>query len=556
MQFYNVATATTFADIQWALVLGGFGLFLFGIKYMGDGLKSFSGEKIRDIIDKYTSSPLKGIIIGAGVTCVIQSSSGTTALTIGLIRSGLMTLEQGVGIIMGANIGTTITAFLIGLKISKYALYFVALGAIPIMFSNKKKTQYAGQILFGFGALFYGLDLMSSQLSMLADIPAFTDFATTLASNPIYGLLVGTVMTLVIQSSSAVIGILQAIYSTNVIPISVALPFLFGSNIGTTITAILASFGGSTASKRGAGFHVMFNVLGTLLFMILLQPFISLLVWLTAQFGFNGEMELAVAHGIFNIVTTVITYPFIGKLVSLVKKMIPTNEKEIQMDLSELNVNVVGLFPSHALGIAKAKTIEMGKLCGEALKQVELYFDSKSNQTYEAIRSIETAINTYDRKITDYLVLIAHEVLNDQDTATYVSMMKSVKDLERIGDHCVNLADFFEQVYDAKESFSDQATRDIKKMLSAVSEMIALSLETFEELNDDKRDSVEALEENLDKMNEKMKARHIVRVSNKEEKSDLVCTLFIDIISNIERMGDHAHNISESYFRVETDLED
>ena len=543
----------TLADIDWPLILAGLGLFLFGIEYMGDGLKSFSGDKLKNIIDKYTSSPFKGILIGALVTCLIQSSSGTTALTIGLIRSGLMSLNQGVGIIMGANIGTTITAFLVGLKISEYSVYFIILGACLLMFFSNKKIKYLGQISFGFGCLFYGLQLMGDNLAMISKVAEFEQATVYLAQNPILGLLGGIILTMIIQSSSAVIAIVQQMYGVGAIGLPIALPFLFGSNIGTTITAVLAAIGGTTPSKRAAAFHTMFNVMGTIFFMIILYPFQSLIVNLNSIMNLSPEMELALAHGIFNITTTILMFPLISKMVFVIKKMIPSKSKEYEMDLSELDPHVVNLFPSHALEIAKTKIIEMGYLTYEAVENSKEYFISKTNVSKDYVYEMENAINVLDDKITEYLVLISHETLNDVDAMSYLSNMKTIKDFERIGDLSINIIRYFEAVFDEKEDFSKEAREDITTMLNMVMDMLDKTLISFVSHDLEARDYVDEKESNLDYLTKKAKQRHVQRVSSHEEKSVLVRSTFVDIISNLERMGDHCLNITE-YYGLDDDL--
>ena len=448
----------TLADIDWPMILAGLGLFLFGIEYMGDGLKGYSGDKMKDIIDKYTSSPFKGIVIGAFVTCLIQSSSGTTALAIGLIRSGLMTLEQSIGIIMGANIGTVITSVFVGLKVSQYAVYFIILGAAFLMFSKNKKTKYMGQIIFGFGCLFYGLELMGDNLANISKVPEFTQVANYLSQNPWLGLLGGTLLTTAVQSSAAVIAIAQQMYGAGAIGLSIALPFLFGSNIGTTITAVLASFGGTVPAKRAAFFHVLFNVVGSLLFMIVLSPFTLLIEWLAGALNILPELQLSVAHGIFNVVTTAFFFPLIPAIVKLIKKILPSSKKEINMDLSELDQNVVQLFPSHALAIAKNKIIEMGHITIEAVEGIRAYFETKNPLAKDGVYEMENAINTLDSKITEYLVLISHETLNDHDSNDYLANMKTIKDFERIGDLCINIVKYYEAIYDEKEDFSPRSS--------------------------------------------------------------------------------------------------
>ena len=542
----------TLADIDWPMILAGLGLFLFGIEYMGDGLKGYSGDKMKDIIDKYTSSPFKGIVIGAFVTCLIQSSSGTTALAIGLIRSGLMTLEQSIGIIMGANIGTVITSVFVGLKVSQYAVYFIILGAAFLMFSKNKKTKYMGQIIFGFGCLFYGLELMGDNLANISKVPEFTQVANYLSQNPWLGLLGGTLLTTAVQSSAAVIAIAQQMYGAGAIGLSIALPFLFGSNIGTTITAVLASFGGTVPAKRAAFFHVLFNVVGSLLFMIVLSPFTLLIEWLAGALNILPELQLSVAHGIFNDVTTAFFFPLIPAIVKLIKKILPSSKKEINMDLSELDQNVVQLFPSHALAIAKNKIIEMGHITIEAVEGIRAYFETKNPLAKDGVYEMENAINTLDSKITEYLVLISHETLNDHDSNDYLANMKTIKDFERIGDLCINIVKYYEAIYDEKEDFSPEAREDLEAMMDMVIDMLNHAVKAFDTHDLDDIVYVDDKEADLDYFNKKAKQRHIKRVGRKIENSALVNSTYVDILANLERMGDHCQNISESYLLDES----
>lgn len=542
----------TLADIDWPMILAGLGLFLFGIEYMGDGLKGYSGDKMKDIIDKYTSSPFKGIVIGAFVTCLIQSSSGTTALAIGLIRSGLMTLEQSIGIIMGANIGTVITSVFVGLKVSQYAVYFIILGAAFLMFSKNKKTKYMGQIIFGFGCLFYGLELMGDNLANISKVPEFTQVANYLSQNPWLGLLGGTLLTTAVQSSAAVIAIAQQMYGAGAIGLSIALPFLFGSNIGTTITAVLASFGGTVPAKRAAFFHVLFNVVGSLLFMIVLSPFTLLIEWLAGALNILPELQLSVAHGIFNVVTTAFFFPLIPAIVKLIKKILPSSKKEINMDLSELDQNVVQLFPSHALAIAKNKIIEMGHITIEAVEGIRAYFETKNPLAKDGVYEMENAINTLDSKITEYLVLISHETLNDHDSNDYLANMKTIKDFERIGDLCINIVKYYEPIYDEKEDFSPEAREDLEAMMDMVIDMLNHAVKAFDTHDLDDIVYVDDKEADLDYFNKKAKQRHIKRVGRKIENSALVNSTYVDILANLERMGDHCQNISESYLLDES----
>ncbi|MGL4673895.1 MAG: Na/Pi cotransporter family protein, partial [Wohlfahrtiimonas sp.] len=292
--------------------LGGLGLFLFSIKFMGDGLQKSAGNRLRTILDRFTTNPFMGILAGIFVTVLIQSSSGTTVITVGLVSAGLMTLRQAIGVIMGANIGTTVTAFIIGIDIGEYAYPILLLGSVMLFFFKAAKVQNIGQILFGFGGLFIGLDLMSSGLAPLRHLPVFTSLILDMSHSPILSVTVGTIFTLIVQSSSATIGILQGLYAENLISLEAALPVLFGDNIGTTITAVLAAIGASIVAKRAAAVHVLFNVVGTIIFLLLLGPFTHFMLWITSMLHLEPKMQIAFAHGTFNVANTLIQLPFIG----------------------------------------------------------------------------------------------------------------------------------------------------------------------------------------------------------------------------------------------------
>ncbi len=528
------------------LIFGGLGIFLFGIKYMGDGLKAIAGDRLRDIIDKYTSTPLKGIMIGTVVTLLIQSSSGTTALMISLIRSGLMTLTQAVGIIMGANIGTTITAFIIGLKITNYALYIIGFATIIIVFTKSKKRLTLANTLLGFGCLFYGLKLMDSGLKPIQTLPQFQEFMKYVGVNPILGLLIGLGLTLVIQSSSGVIGIIQLMYAQGSIPLGAALPALFGSNIGTTITAILASIGGSVSAKRAAGIHVMFNVIGSVFFMILLFPFTKLIVFLSNTFNVSPILQIALAHGIFNITMTIVLYPFIGTMVKVIKRIIPGEEFEVDINFDELRNSALLDFPSHAVEVAKLKALQMGEVTLKMLNRTREYINNSNHSLVEKIQHYEETINLIDKKVSHFLTEITQETMTEQDAIDHSKVIQALKDFERIGDHCLNLSEYFENINSSPEKISEGALNDINRMLDLVIEMAQNAIKYLETPSETYATTIESQEEALDKLNHKARQRHIQRVSNKEEVSPLVSSLFVDIISNIERMGDHCSNIART----------
>ncbi|MDQ0362982.1 Na/Pi cotransporter family protein [Breznakia pachnodae] len=536
--------ATSIPSIQWDYILGGFALFLFGIEYMGAGLKSIAGDKLRDYIDKYTSKPWMGIIIGALITTFIQSSSATTAIAIGFVRAGIMKLEQAVGIIMGANIGTTITAFLIGLKVEKMSLIFVFIGVIITVFSKRKKQGYAGQIILGFGLLFFGLRLMGDELSLLGELPQFDTIATEMAQQPILGMLAGTFITAIVQSSSAVIGIVQKLYDSNSIQLIAALPLIFGSNIGTTITAVLAALGGSVAAKRTAGIHVMFNVFGTILFMIFLTPVSELIATISSGLNLSPMMEIAVAHIIFNVTVTILAYPFIKQMVMIVKKIVRgKDERQIEVDTAGLDPMLAETLPAAAINSAKNTTIKMAELVILQLEETKLFLNTKAGKHKEGAGQYEDAVNTLDSKITEYLIHISHEGLSQDDADALIANLQVIKNIERIGDISMNLVNFYDMVYDERAEFSESALADLNEMSDVVISMLDFAMAYYYEQDESLAEVVADKENYLDLIEEKARKRHFKRMANDECKEHVAASIYVDILSNLERMGDHADNI-------------
>lgn len=551
-----LTSTVTFMDINWQAILGGLGLFLFGIKFMGDGLKSLAGDKLRDIIDKYTSKPWMGLLIGILVTVVIQSSSATTAITIGFVRAGLMRLDQTVGIIFGANIGTTITAFLVGLKVEKYSLFFIFIGAMMLLFSKRKKQGYIGEITLGFGMLFYGLMLMGDALKVLKDIQAFHDLTLAMSVHPWWAVGGGIVMTGVIQSSSAMIGIIQKIYEAGGMPFAAALPFVFGSNIGTTVTAALAAMGGSLASRRAAGIHTLFNVLMTIVAMLMLPIYITTINYLTSLWGLEPMMQIAVAHIIFNAVGTVLFYPFIKQMVWTVKKVIRGDEKErIDINTGDFDSGLAHDLPTAALGVAKRATLKMGEISTEVIETAKHYLNKENKVNLDSISQLEDIINNFDTKITDYLLLISKEKLNEDDIEQNSINLQIVKNLERIGDLTMNLGEFFDLVYDARESFSQQALDEVNNMFDLVIHMLNRSLKIYEHNDFSLLQSVKEDETYLDLLESKARNNHFIRMRSDECPTTIGGSVFVDILGTLERMGDHAENIARSVFNVHTQHE-
>ena len=525
--------------------LGGLGIFLFGIKYMGDGLQKSAGDRLRDLLDKYTTNPIMGILVGILVTVLIQSSSGTTVITVGLVSAGFMTLRQAIGVIMGANIGTTITAFIIGIDVGEYALPIIFVGAFLLFFFKNQKLHNLGQILFGFGLLFYGLELMSSGMKPLRSFEWFHELTVSLSDYSVLGVLVGTVFTLLVQSSSATIGILQGLFGEGLIDLHGALPVLFGDNIGTTITALLASIGASIAARRAACVHILFNVFGTIIFMILLVPFTSLISWFQQTLGLNPEMTIAFAHGTFNITNTLIMIPFIGVYAWAVTKLIPGKDTVIEYRPEHLDERIIDQSPSIALGQAKKETLRMGEFAIKGLEETYNYLINNDTASLNTGNQIEEALNNLDHKITDYLVKVSASSLSENESDEHNILMHTITDIERIGDHFENILEFAELKTTNKATFTDEATEGMTQMFTITIEAVKEAVAALENQDRDRAHKVLELERKIDKMERQLRKQHIIRLNN-GSCSAQASLVYVDILSNLERIGDHAKNIAET----------
>ncbi len=552
----NLLTAApTFADLQWNMVLGGFGLFMFGIKFVGDGLKSLAGDKLRDYINKYTSKTWMALIIGIVITVLIQSSSATTAITIGLVRAGLMKLEQAAGVVIGANIGTTITAFLIGLKIERFSLYFVFLGGTILSFANKKQSRHIGEVLIGFGGLFYGLQIMGDSLKMLKDVPEFIMFAEAMSNNSFLSLMAGTLLTALIQGSAATIGVIQKIYESGGMTLMAALPFVFGSNIGTTITGAFAAIGGTTESKRTALLHTFFNVIGTTIGMILLVPYVGFIQFLSDKMGVPPMMQIAVSHIIFNVGATCVFFPFTKQMCKLVSMVIKGEEAE-QLDINTdvLDPALIQL-PSTALSVAQNLTVTMSNIVIKLINDAKIYLIEKTSTAKESVEQAEQVINDLDTKITNYLIEISKRELNDVEMKQYTANLQIVKNLERIGDLGTNLIEFYQMVHEAKESFSPEAVEEISGMSDRLLDMVHLGIMTFEDKSTNAFVMLKDNEEKLDSMEYNYRQLHFNRIRDKQCTSTVAGSIYCDILGTLERMGDHTVNIARSALEVPSHIE-
>lgn len=530
-------------------VFGGLALFIFGINMMSDSLRAAAGNKLKAIIEKSTNTPLKGILVGIFLTVLIQSSSGTTALMIGLLRAGLMTLPQSVGIIMGANIGTTITAFIIGLPIANYGLYFIFAGFI-LSFMKNRRVHHIGGVILGLGLLFVGLNTMSDGLRPLARTQTAEDMFILFSNNWFLGTLFGTFFTALVQSSSAAIGILQRLYVLNAegidsIAITGVIPILLGANIGTTITAFIASIGGNTESKRAAFVHILFNVISAIFFLIILLPYESFIIWLEGRFLEPYSMlTVAFAHAFQNLVMTIILYFFIKQMIYLAKRVVKDKSKRhIPEDM--FDEKLINESPVLALEYMQKGILYMGGIVKDYLEITKEFSFKENTKLIEEAYTHEMMIDTYDQKLHDYLIKISQIGLENQDSRRLSRDLDTIRDFERIGDHLTNIIEFFVERYDEKHELSEEGRADLTELYAVLTLMMDTTLNAFANQDLELARKVIEMEDLVDELEEKFRYRYIERLKN-GQVTFMISNNFADILANLERIGDHLMNIVSS----------
>ena len=542
-------------------LVGGLAMFLYGMHVMGMALEQRAGNQMKTILANLTSSTLKGFFLGLGVTAVIQSSSATTVMVVGFVNSGVMTLRQSIGVIMGANIGTSITAWILSLagidgesfwiqllKPSSFTPILAMIGAVLYLFMKNNKKKDVGLILLGFAVLMYGMDSMSAAVEPLADIPEFTR-VMTLFQNPILGVVVGAVLTAIIQSSSASVGILQALSMTGSVTYNAAIPIIMGQNIGTCITAIISSIGATKNAKRVALIHLYFNVIATIVILTLYCVITSIFPIAIAK-STASPLGIAILHTAFNVIAVILWAPCIRYLEKLAYLSVRDNQKnKEQVELLDERLLVT---PAVAIGRCKTVANTMAKVAVEGLKlacmQIE-HFNSKSS---EVIRSSEEEVDMYEDKLGTYLVKLSSRSMSVQDSHEVSKLLHIIGDFERISDYSVNILASAEEVHDKKLSFSEDAKRELKVLTDAVGEILDLSYQAFSADDLETAALVEPLEQVVDYLKTQLKKRHIERLQRNE------CTIemgFIlsDLLNYLERTSDHCSNIAGCLIEISKD---
>ena len=521
-------------------LLGGLGLFIYGMKLMGDGLENAAGEGLKKILEKVTKNPIIGVIVGAVVTMVIQSSSATTVMVVGFVNAGLMNLAQAAGIIMGANIGTTVTAQLVAFKLDNIAPIFVFVGAMMVMFVKGKKRREIGNIILGFGILFVGMGTMSGAMKPLTSSPMFQEILTTVGSHWYLGVIAGALITAVLQSSSATTGILVALATAGALNINQALPIIMGCNIGTCITAMLATVGTNKTAHRAAMLHLIFNVVGTIIFLPIIVP--GFLGNFVSYFTTDVNRQIANAHTIFNVVNTLIMVPLIPILCKIVERIIPGEDDE-KVGPKYIDDRLLET-PVIAAGQVVKETIRMSNKAKLSLELAMDAFMKNDENLAEKVYQNEEVINNLEECITTYLVKLSKCELSDKEKNIVASTFHVVTDIERIGDHAENLADLTVQKINKKLQYSEDAINEITNMYQTTLKALDVSIDSYADRDIVKANETTNIEAEIDKQHKRYRDLHIKRLH------EGICNayagaVFLDLLSNLERIGDHSTNIAE-----------
>lgn len=526
-------------------LMGGLGLFLYGMNLMGEALEKSAGTRLKKIIELLTSNIIMGVLVGALVTAVIQSSSATTVMVVGFVNAGIMTLPQAAGVIMGANIGTTITAQLVSFDLNGLAPIALGIGIILYLFSNKQKVKHIAEILIGFGILFTGMDFMKEAVQPLAEYKGFTDLLLTFGTYPLLGLLLGFGITAIVQSSSASMGMLVALASQGLIPLSSALPILYGQNIGTCVTSLISSIGTNKNARRAAMIHLIFNVLGTIVFLIFLNKPIVKMV--TAADPGNIARQIANTHTLFNIISVILLIPLNKFIIKLAVTLVPDKSSDVEDD----EVKIVKYIdermietPSIALANTVKEALRMGEKSKESLNLAmeSILNDNKGN--IDKSLKIENEINILQKTILNYLLKLSKAPLNEESREVVDALFNTVNDVERIGDHAENIAELSEAAINYEVEFSIQGKDELNDMYNKVISTYTYALESMRTNDVDLACKVIKMEEQVDIMEKSCRLNHMRRLNENLCSIDSG-VIYLDIITNLERISDHAVNIAQ-----------
>jgi len=543
-------------------LIGGLGLFIFGMKYLSDALQHVAGTKLRRILRSLTQNRFRGVLLGTLVTCIIQSSSVTTVMLVGLINAGIVNLFQAATVIIGANIGTTITAQIIAFKISQYALPALGLGVAMMIIPRKKKTQFWGQVIFAFGLVFLGLSTMSGVMEPLNDIPAVKDYFVSLSGSPFLCILLGVIFTLVVQSSSASIGMVLALANVGLIDFTASLYLVLGDNIGTTITAWLASIGGSISARRMAAFHSLVKIIGVMYFAFLIKSglFPRFIDWVTP-----GEIttetiarHIANGHTFFNIFNAALFLVILNPVIAFVRKIIPGKDIYVSTEFKYLQDKLLST-PEIAIDSAKKELVAMGEMVQKtAITAIDGFFNT-DKRSIAHVQTQENAVDHLQHDITFYLAKLSTQNLTDDLGVQLPPLIHSINDLERISDHAVNISELTDRVYSERMTFSNKAKAEMRTLYSKIQDMFEETLQSIKNNDAMAAERVIEYEKEVNQLQAEYLNEHSRRLC-KRQCEPLSALIFVDFINNLEKIGDHLTNIAQasahSYDFTQTDNHD
>lgn len=545
-------------------LLGGLGLFLFGMKTLSEGLQKIAGERLRRLLGAMTENRFAGMLIGAGITALIQSSTTTTVMVIGFVNAGLMSLLQAIGVVIGANVGTTVTAQLIAFNVAKFALPAIGLGAALKIFFKRQRWQHVGEVILGLGLVFLGLALMKGAFDPFRGNPDVQRLFLAVGDNPLLGVLAGAAVTMVVQSSSATIGLTIAMATSGLLSYQASLALILGENIGTTITANIAALGTTLAARRTALAHFLFNAIGVG-YMLLLFPVFAFLVTAVTPGDpdfvirtgeqlevFGGAVgdkpfiarHIANAHTLFNLLNALLFIPVVGQLARLTALLLPGKEHQQASQLRHIDVRVLNT-PPIALSQARSETLHMLKVTDEIFRETLKFLDDQNPARVAAINQREEHVDLLQREITDFLVALSQQSITEDTTLEVVELMHTVNDLERIGDHCVHLGRLVQRKIDQRIGFSEAARREIQDMSSLTEAFFTLTAEALASGQQLSLKKARELEDAIDRMEESLRNNHIARLNTGE------CTVasglvYVDILHNLEKIGDHTFKLART----------
>ncbi|MFH1868986.1 MAG: Na/Pi cotransporter family protein [Candidatus Omnitrophota bacterium] len=521
-------------------LFGGLGLFIFGIHLMGDGLQRVAGDKFRNVLKILTSNPIKGVMVGTGITALVQSSSATTVMVVGFVNAGLMTLVQSLGVIFGANIGTTITAQIIAFKLTDYALPVIGIGMVLNIFFKKRFWKFLGLFLLGFGILFLGLSIMTKVVKPLAQNLSVVNAFVTINNRVLYGVLIGAAITALMQSSSVTTGMVLTLAAANLIDINGAVPIILGANIGTCITVMIASIGTTISAKRAAIAHLLFNAIGTIIFLIIIRPFIYLV-------GFTSSdivRQCANAHTLFNVINTLLFIPFIGLFAKIIEKIVPGKELVIDLGPKYLEKHLINT-PVFALDAATKELTRMAEHAKEMVIEATSGFINSDEKILKNLAKREEALDNLQESITDYLMLLTQRDLSEEESRRIPALLHSANDIERIGDHSENLMELAMRRIEGRLPLSDIALSEIQNMANRIDAMADGAIKALSTNSIDDAANVLEIEDEINALTENLRKNHIDRLGKGECKV-MSGIVFLDMVSNFEKIGDHLTNVAQA----------